>query len=112
MKLDKVQALAYNTVSMKKYILALLLITFSLSGFADTVSVQFDIEAHRGGRDRRPENTIPAFKYAIKLGVTTLELDTAVTKDRVVVVSHNPKLNHAITHDENGTFISSESSIF
>jgi glycerophosphoryl diester phosphodiesterase len=66
----------------------------------------FDLQAHRGGRDRRPENTLAAFRYAIELGVTTLELDTAVTKDRVVVVSHDPRLNPNLTKDSDGKFIS------
>lgn len=104
--------MTYNTQEMKKYILILLFTILSLSTFAEANLARFDIEAHRGGRDRRPENTIPAFKYAIDLGVTTLELDTAVTKDRVVVVSHNPKLNYTITRDENGNFISPDSNIF
>jgi len=40
----------------------------------------------------RPENTIPAFEYAMQAGVDVLELDVAVTKDNVLVVSHNPTL--------------------
>lgn len=48
----------------------------------------FDLEAHRGGRGLRPENTLASFGKALQLGVTTLELDTGVTKDGVVVVSH------------------------
>ena len=44
----------------------------------------------------RPENTIPAFEYAIGVGVDVLELDMAVTKDDVVVVSHDPLLNPEI----------------
>lgn len=40
----------------------------------------------------RPENTIPAFQYAIANGVDVLELDMGVTKDGVVVVSHDPYL--------------------
>ena len=40
----------------------------------------------------RPENTIPAFRYAISQGVDALELDMAVTKDNVIVVSHGPIL--------------------
>ncbi len=40
----------------------------------------------------RPENTLPAFEYAIAQGVDALELDMAVTKDGVVVVSHDPQL--------------------
>ncbi len=48
----------------------------------------FDLEGHRGTRGLRPENTLPAFGKALDIGVRTLELDTAITKDRVVVVSH------------------------
>ena len=44
----------------------------------------------------RPENTIPAFEYAIGLGVDVLEMDVAVTKDDVLVISHDPHLNPAI----------------
>ncbi|MCD6122046.1 MAG: hypothetical protein J7K04_09445 [Spirochaetales bacterium] len=97
---------------MKKYLLVLLILTAGILSFADTLSTRFNIQAHRGGRDRRPENTPPAFRYAINLGVNTLELDKAVTKDRVVVVSLNPRLNYAITRDENGNFIPSTSNIF
>ena len=53
----------------------------------------FDLQAHRGGRGLAPENTLAAFRQAVTLGVTTLELDLAVTKDDVVVVSHDPYLN-------------------
>jgi len=48
---------------------------------------------HRGARATRPENTIPAFEYAIAAGVDALELDTAVTRDNIVVVSHDPILD-------------------
>jgi glycerophosphoryl diester phosphodiesterase len=41
----------------------------------------------------RPENTIPAFEYAIAAGTDVLELDMAVTKDNVIVVSHDPILH-------------------
>ena len=40
----------------------------------------------------RPENTIPAFDYAINIGVDVLEMDMAVTKDNVIVISHDPTL--------------------
>jgi glycerophosphoryl diester phosphodiesterase len=56
--------------------------------FAQTVQVH----GHRGARAMRPENTMPAFEYAIAQGVDALELDMAVTKDGVVVVSHDPEL--------------------
>src|ERR1700759_844555 len=45
------------------------------------------VHGHRGARARRPENTLPAFQYAIEQGVDVLELDVAVTKDNVLVVS-------------------------
>jgi len=50
------------------------------------------VHGHRGARARRPENTIPAFKYAIQEGVDALEMDMAVTKDNVIVISHDPIL--------------------
>ena len=53
----------------------------------------FDVEGHRGARAVRPENTLPAFDYALSIGVNTLELDTGVTKDGVLVVSHNRNVN-------------------
>lgn len=53
----------------------------------------FDVEAHRGGRGARPENTLAAFSYALDKRVDTIELDTGVTKDGVVVVSHNRQVN-------------------
>ncbi len=53
------------------------------------------VHGHRGARARFPENTIPAFRYAIEQGVDFLELDVAVTRDNVPVVSHDPHLNPA-----------------
>ncbi len=41
----------------------------------------FDIEAHRGGRALRPENTLVSFANALSMGVDTLELDIGVTAD-------------------------------
>ncbi len=51
-----------------------------------------EVQGHRGARAVRPENTLAAFEYALGVGVDTLELDLAVTKDDVVVVSHDPHL--------------------
>ncbi|MCW2993289.1 MAG: Glycerophosphoryl diester phosphodiesterase [Conexibacter sp.] len=53
----------------------------------------FDLEAHRGGRGLRPENTLASFGNALRLGVSTLELDTGVTKDGIVVVSHERRIS-------------------
>jgi glycerophosphoryl diester phosphodiesterase len=57
------------------------------------------VHGHRGARGMMPENTLPAFEYAIQAGVDVLELDVAVTKDDVLVVSHDPLLNPTICRD-------------
>lgn len=62
----------------------------------------FDIEGHRGTRGWMPENTIPAFKKALQLGVDTLELDMVVTKDGKLVVSHEAWFSSAISLDKDG----------
>jgi glycerophosphoryl diester phosphodiesterase len=54
------------------------------------------VHGHRGARAMRPENTLPAFEYAIRLGVDVLELDMAVTRDGIVVISHDPHLSRTI----------------
>ena len=53
----------------------------------------FDLQGHRGARGLAPENTLAAFARALEVGVTTLELDTAITRDGVVVVAHDPAPN-------------------
>jgi glycerophosphoryl diester phosphodiesterase len=68
----------------------------------------FDIEAHRGGRALRPENTLPSFANALSMGVDTLELDMGVTKDGVVVVSHERGLSPDIARDADGHYIPAE----
>ncbi len=56
------------------------------------------VHGHRGARAQRPENTSPAFQYAIDAGVDALELDMAVTKDNVIVISHDPILEPPVCH--------------
>src|SRR5215212_6877054 len=65
----------------------------------------FDLQAHRGGRGLAPENTLAAFRQAMALGVTTLELDLAITKDDVVVVSHDPFLNPDLVRGPDGQWL-------
>ena len=45
--------------------------------------IAFDLQGHRGARGLAPENTLPAFATALSVGVTTLELDLAMTSDGV-----------------------------
>lgn len=66
----------------------------------------FSAEAHRGGRGLMPENTIPAMLFTLKnYGVTTLEMDTHITKDGEVVVTHDDYLSPAFTSLPNGSEI-------
>jgi len=65
----------------------------------------FDLEAHRGGRALRPENTLPAFANALSMGVDTLELDMGVTGDAVVVVSHERGLNPELARGPDGQYV-------
>ena len=75
----------------------LLMITGAASGL--------DLQGHRGARGLLPENTLPAFAHALTLGVTTLELDVAVSRDGVVVVSHDAVLNPEITRGPDGQWL-------
>jgi glycerophosphoryl diester phosphodiesterase len=68
----------------------------------------FDVQGHRGARGLAPENTLPAFRCALELGVTTLELDLAVSADREVVVSHEPWMSAAICRLPDGRPIHEE----
>lgn len=62
----------------------------------------FDKQGHRGSRGLMPENTIPAMYKAIDLGVTTLEMDVVISRDKQVVVSHDPYFNADITTTPEG----------
>ncbi len=68
-------------------------------------ALAFDLIGHRGARGLAPENTLPSFARALSLGVTVLELDTAITKDGVIVISHDPSLNPNITRDKDGKWL-------
>lgn len=54
---------------------------------------KIDAQGHRGGRNLRPENTLPAFEGGLDQLVSTLETDTGVTKDHVSIISHEQFLN-------------------
>jgi glycerophosphoryl diester phosphodiesterase len=68
-------------------------------------SYSLDLQGHRGARGARPENTLPAFAYALSLGVSTLELDCAITQDGTIVVSHDAVLNPDITRGPDGAWL-------
>jgi glycerophosphoryl diester phosphodiesterase len=67
--------------------------------------VKLDIQGHRGARGHLPENTLPAFSLDIEMGVDTLELDVAITKDGVVVVHHDRRLNPDVARGPDGHWV-------
>lgn len=60
------------------------------------------VQGHRGARTVRPENTMPAFEYAIEVGADLLELDLGVTSDNVLVVHHDQTINKTICAGPDG----------
>jgi glycerophosphoryl diester phosphodiesterase len=84
---------------MHRFIFIFLLMS-SLNVFSQ--SARFDLQGHRGARGLKPENTIPAFIRALELGVTTVELDVVITKDKQVLVSHEPWMSPEICLDPEG----------
>jgi len=89
-------------LSAMKYYVLLFLMTIAANGIAQSYIPKFDIQGHRGARGLRPENSIPAFLLALDSGVNTIELDLAVTKDRQLVVSHEPWMSATICMDPSG----------
>ncbi len=103
---------------MKNYLLIALLI-FSIScsntkkmknastdaGKETYVRGEFDKQGHRGCRGLMPENTVPAMLYALGMGVTTLEMDVVITKDKKVILSHEQWFGQEITTKPNGAYI-------
>ncbi len=72
---------------------------------ATAPAAALDLQGHRGARGLAPENTLPAFALALGIGVTTLELDIAITQDGVLVISHDPALNADLTRSADGKFL-------
>ena len=69
------------------------------------MSDYIDVQAHRGGAGLMPENTIEAMKHALDMGVNTLELDLQVSKDGLVVVSHDPYFHHRYAIRPDGSHV-------
>lgn len=84
---------------------ALRLVAMTLCAATGLAAHAFDLQGHRGARGLAPENTLAGFERALAIGVTTLEMDAAVTAEGVVVVSHDAVLNPAITRDASGRWL-------
>ena len=55
------------------------------------------VVAHRGDWRNHPENSLAAIESAIRMGVDIMELDLKMTKDSVLVLSHDPTLDRMTT---------------
>jgi glycerophosphoryl diester phosphodiesterase len=73
--------------------------------FSQAVSA-VDVQGHRGARGHAPENTLPGFERALAMGVDTLELDVGVTRDGVVVIHHDRRLNPDVARGPDGKWVS------
>lgn len=75
--------------------------------FQSMMAQQPFFQGHRGCRGWLPENSLPAFQKALDLGVV-LEMDVVISKDRQVVVSHEPYMNHLFASHPDGRPVTKE----
>jgi glycerophosphoryl diester phosphodiesterase len=82
--------MCYHQEFMTEFIIFIVL-SAMLSSHSSLAS-DFEVRAHRGGRENAPENIIPAFIAGIKNGSDSIELDIHFTRDQQIVVSHDSDL--------------------
>jgi glycerophosphoryl diester phosphodiesterase len=92
---------------MRGLIVAVVLLAGCMGG-----ACAIDLQGHRGARGLAPENTLAGFRTALGIGVTTLETDLALTRDRVLVLSHEPRLAAALTRGPDGAWLSADGAPF
>ncbi len=63
------------------------------------------VYGHRGARGLAPENTLPAFKEALKQHVDVIDMDIVMTQDGTLVVYHDLTLNPNITRNAKGHWV-------
>lgn len=71
-------------------------------GAADLPMPARGLCAHRGGMATRPENTLPAFREALRLGAHMIEFDVRLTRDGALALMHDAKVDR--TTDGEGRF--------
>lgn len=91
---------------MEKTAIALVLLLALISCAKNKQAI--DLQGHRGCRGLLPENTLEGFIKALEIGVTTLEMDVVISKDKQVVVSHEPFFSHEIATTPTGEPINEE----
>ena len=68
-----------------------------------------DLIGHRGARALLPENTLEGFRAAQDAGFTWFEIDVAMTRDGVAVISHDPRLSPDLTRTRDGRWLTAPS---
>ena len=63
----------------------------------------FDAQGHRGARNLRPENTLPAMEAALDYLMPTIETDTGITLDGIAVLGHDPHIESSKARKTDGT---------
>ena len=86
---------------MKNFIIFTLYLAYHMA-YIHSIEVQ----AHRGARDSFPENSIPAFEAAWKMGANLIELDIQITKDGIPVIYHDFSINPDLCCNRDGSSIS------
>lgn len=72
---------------LKANILLIIILNLSVNTYGDERNIQ--IIGHRGASALEPENTIPSFNRAAKIGAWGVEADIYVLKDGSIVVFHD-----------------------
>ena len=60
---------------------------------------------HRGARGLMPENTIESFEYILDNGISAIEFDVLLTKDKIPVITHDFHLSKSITRNAKGNWL-------
>lgn len=92
---------------MKRFIVAVVLVLSYIE-----CACAIDLQGHRGARGLAPENTLAGFRTALGVGVTTLETDLALTRDGVLILSHEPRLAAALTRGPDGAWLAADGAPF
>jgi glycerophosphoryl diester phosphodiesterase len=96
---------------MRRLLFVFCIFPFIALSQANVYLPKFDVQGHRGCRGLRPENSIPGFLLALDSGVTTLEMDVVVTRDRQMVLSHEPWMSSEICSYPDGGPIAAKDSL-
>jgi glycerophosphoryl diester phosphodiesterase len=65
--------------------------------FLNPTSKNVLVASHRAVHHQLPENSLPAIKEAIRLGVDIIEIDVKVSKDGIPMLMHDGKVNRTTT---------------